>query len=304
VAKQLAAAGARVILAVRDPDKGRAALEAIRTAVDGAAVLQEDLDVASLASVRRFTDRLADARTTVDVLVNNAGIMDIPHRVLSPDGFELQLATNFLGHFALTAGLLDGLRASAGGSRVVNIGSLAISFPTTKLDLADLQSERRYAGMRAYGQSKLAALLFALELGRRSEDGGWGVTSTAAHPGSCPTNLQITGKLFGTDRVKRPVNATTLVMRLPGLHHGAEQGALSVLRAATDVDARNGDYFGPSRAFGAVGGPGHAPVPRVARRPGLAREVWERAAELTGAAWPPDATAARSAPAGPADGGR
>ncbi|GAA3735911.1 SDR family oxidoreductase [Streptomyces tremellae] len=296
VAKRLARAGARVVLAVRNPDKGRASLDAIRAEVQGAAVEQERLDVASLASVRDFTRRLAEAGAPVDILVNNAGIMDVPRREVTPDGFELQLATNFLGHFALTAGLLDALRASSGGGRVVNLGSLAVNFPTTRLDLADLQLQRRYSGMRAYGQSKLAALLFAFELGRRSGRGSWGVTSTAAHPGSCTTNLQVTGKRFGEDTTKRPVNATTLVMRVPGLHQGADQGALPVLRAATDPGARSGDYFGPSRNFEAVGAPGHARVPRAARDPRLAAGLWERAVELTGARWPGAGAAQGPAP--------
>ncbi|MFF3752473.1 SDR family oxidoreductase [Streptomyces sp. NPDC002018] len=299
VAKQLAGAGARVILAVRDPDKGRAAVEAIRAASPGAVVSQERLDVSSLASVRDFTDRLGGSGTPVDILVNNAGIMDVPRRELSVDGFELQLATNFLGHFALTGGLLDALRASSRGPRVVNIGSLAINFPTTRLDLADLQLERRYSGMRAYGQSKLAALLFAFELGRRSDLGSWGVTSTAAHPGSCATNLQVTGRRFGQDTVKRPVNATTLVMKIPGLHQGADRGALSVLRAATDANARSGDYFGPSRTFEAVGLPGPARIPRAARDPRLGGALWERASELTGTRWPGEGVAHRIPPASP-----
>lgn len=291
VAKQLARAGSRVVLAVRNREKGRVCVEAIRAAVPGAAVAQEHLDVSSLASVREFTARLTEAGTQVDILVNNAGIMGVPRRQLSVDGFELQLATNFLGHFALTGGLLGILRASPRGARVVNIGSLAVNFPTTRLDLDDLQGERRYSGMRAYGQSKLAALLFAFELGRRSTLGSWGVTSTAAHPGSCTTNLQVTGNRFGKDTTKRPVNATTLVMRLPGLHQGADQGALPVLRAATDVDALSGDYFGPSRNFEAVGAPRPARVPRLARQQQLATDLWVRAAELTDTRWPGESCA-------------
>jgi NAD(P)-dependent dehydrogenase (short-subunit alcohol dehydrogenase family) len=284
VAKQLAQAGADVVLAVRDPDKGRVAAQAVRV-VSHAAVTCEQVDVSSLESVHDFALRIDRADTRVDMLINNAGIMDIPRRAVSADGFELQLATNFLGPFALTALLADRLRASQG--RVVGLGTLAVSFPTTKLDLSDLQLERRYSGMRAYGQSKLATLLFAGELGRRSDLGHWGIESTAAHPGSAHTNLQITGKRFGkSNDGRRPVNATTLIMRLPGLHHGPDKGAESVVRAATDPQATSGDYFGPSGTFGTVGAPGRARFPSAARNTALAQSLWDAATALTGVRWP------------------
>lgn len=284
-AKRLAAAGAEVVLAVRDHDKGERAIKEILAAAPTAKVRQRELDVSSLSSVSDFAELLHGEGRPIDVLINNAGIMDVPRRVVTKDGFELQFATNFLGHFALTGRLLGLLRA-ASAPRVVNLGSLTISFPTTKLHLDDLQLERGYSGMRAYGQSKLAALLFAIELGRRSALGGWGIVSAAAHPGSCTTNLQVTGSQFGKATVQRPVNATTLVMRIPGLSHSADQGALSLLRAATGVDVESGDYFGPSRNFEAVGPPAPAKIPRPARKADAASALWTAAEGLTGVSWP------------------
>lgn len=287
-AKQLAQAGAQVVLAVRNLDKGRAAERTVRE-VARAEVTCEQVDVSSLESVRDFADRIGTAGTRVDMLINNAAIMDIPERAVSADGHELQLATNFLGPFALTALLADQLRASQG--RVVGISSLTAGFPNTKLDLSDIQMVHKYSGMRAYGRSKLATLLFAGELGRRSALGSWGFESTVAHPGSCATNLQITGKRFGKrNDGSRPVNATTLVMRLPGLHHRPDQGAQSIVRAATDPDAAAGEYFGPSGAFEAAGGPGHARLPAAARDAALAHALWDTATTLTDVHWPDPAT--------------
>jgi NAD(P)-dependent dehydrogenase (short-subunit alcohol dehydrogenase family) len=284
-AKQLAAAGAEVILAVRNPTKGESAIKQILAAVSRAKVEQCALDLSSLSSVQDFTQRMQRVSRPIDILVNNAGIMAIPHRVVTADGFEMQLGTNFLGHFALSGQLLDLLRA-APAPRVVNLGSVAARFPGATIHWDDLQLEKGYSGMKAYGQSKLAAILFALELGRRSEAGAWGIVSAAAHPGSATTNLQVTGNQFGKTSTKRPVNATTLVMKIPGLAHSAERGALPILKAATDPTVKSGDYFGPSRNFESVGPPKPATFPRLAKHADAGHRLWVAAEQLTGVRWP------------------
>ena len=284
-AKGLAAAGADVILAVRNPEKGESAIKRILAAVPKAQVEQCALDLSSLSSVLDFTKRMRQVGRPIDILVNNAGIMAIPRRVVTADGFEMQLGTNFLGHFALSGQRLDLLRA-APAPRVVNLGSVAARFPGAAMHWDDLQLEKGYSGMKAYGQSKLAAILFALELGRRSEAGTWGIVSSAAHPGSATTNLQVTGNQFGMTNAKRPVNATTLVMKIPGLAQSAGNGALPILKAATDPTVKSGDYFGPSRNFESVGPPKPATLPRVTKDPEAGRKLWVAAEQLTGVRWP------------------
>jgi NAD(P)-dependent dehydrogenase (short-subunit alcohol dehydrogenase family) len=283
-AKQLAAAGAEVVLAVRNPDKGENAIKRILAEVPKAQVWQSALDLSSLASVLDFTGRMRQRGRPIDLLVNNAGVMAIPRRAVTADGFEMQLGTNFLGHFALSGQLLDLLRA-APAPRVVNLGSVAARFPGAAMHWDDLQLEKGYAGMKAYGQSKLATILFALELGRRSEAGSWGIVSAAAHPGSATTNLQVTGSQFGKSTMKRPVNATTLIMKVPGMSQSAAKGALPILKAATDAAVNSGDYFGPSRNFEAVGPPKPATLPRRAKDPEAGRRLWVAAEQLTGVKW-------------------
>ena len=178
----LAKAGAEVILTGRDDRKGRSAIEKISREVTGARVSYEHLDLASLASVADFAQRM-QARQSLDLLINNAGVMALPRRQTTADGFEMQFGTNHLGHFALTARLMPLLRR-ASGPRVVSVSSLA--HRTGLIDFDDLQGARVYAPWKAYGQSKLATLMFALELQRRSDAAGWNLISNAAHPGICP----------------------------------------------------------------------------------------------------------------------
>jgi NAD(P)-dependent dehydrogenase (short-subunit alcohol dehydrogenase family) len=185
MALALAKAGADVILTGRDDGKGQSAIEKIGRQVTGAKVNYERLDLASLASIADFAQRMG-ARRSLDLLINNAGVMALPRRQVTADGFEMQLGTNHLGHFALTARLMPLLRR-ADGSRVVSVSSLA--HRTGLIDFNDLQGERLYSPWKAYGQSKLACLMFALELQRRSEAAGWNVISNAAHPGFDRTNL-------------------------------------------------------------------------------------------------------------------
>ena len=186
-AKALAGAGAAVVLTGRNAAKGEAALQHIRAAYPNATIRYEDLDLASLASVAAFADRFASAHASVDVLVNNAGVMMPPARHLTADGFELQFGTNYLGHFALTAHLLPLLRAG-NRPRVVSLSSIAHKLQAA-IHFDDLQWQRRYSPWAAYAQSKLAMLVFAIELQRRSDAAGWGLLSVAAHPGYARTGL-------------------------------------------------------------------------------------------------------------------
>src|SRR2546423_6955401 len=181
----LAKAGSEVILTGRDDRKGRSAIEKISHEVIGARISYEQLDLASLASIADFAQRI-HARQSLDLLINNAGVMALPRRQTTTDGFEMQFGTNHLGHFALTARLMPLLRRAT-GPRVVSVSSLA--HRTGFIDFDDLQGARVYSPWKAYGQSKLACLMFALELQRRSDAAGWNLISNAAHPGLARTNL-------------------------------------------------------------------------------------------------------------------
>jgi NAD(P)-dependent dehydrogenase (short-subunit alcohol dehydrogenase family) len=185
----LAKAGSEIILTGRDDRKGRSVIEKISRDVTGAKMSYEHLDLASLASVADFAQRM-HARHSLDLLINNAGVMALPNRQATADGFEMQFGTNHLGHFALTARLMPLLRR-ASGPRVVSVSSLA--HRTGYIDFADLQGARVYSPWKAYGQSKLATLMFALELQRRSDAAAWNLISNAAHPGFARTNLFASG---------------------------------------------------------------------------------------------------------------
>jgi NAD(P)-dependent dehydrogenase (short-subunit alcohol dehydrogenase family) len=263
-ARALAAKGARVIVACRNEAKGRDAEERLRRRVPNAEVRFESLDLGSLASVRAFADKLGAAEGRLDLLVNNAGVMMTP-RGKTADGFETQLGTNHLGHFALTGLLLDRLR-KAPAARVVNVSSLA-HFPG-RIDFDDLQAERSYDPMRAYGQSKLANLLFTRELTRRFLAAGIPALSAAAHPGSTRTELQRHSRLMTA--------VVRLVSQLP------PQGALPSLYAATAPDVRGGEYFGPSRMFGMLGPPERARSSPRSKDTATARRLWEVSEQLTG----------------------
>src|SRR3984893_7748123 len=227
----LAKAGAEVILTGRDDRKGQSAIENISREVIGAKTSYEHLDLASIASTADFAQRMG-VRQSLDLLINNAGVMALPRRQTTADGFEMQFGTNYLGHFALTARLMRLLRRSS-GPRVVSVSSLA--HRTGFIDFGDLQGAR--APWKAYGQSKLACLIFALELQRQSDAGGWNLTSNAAHPGFSRTNLFASGP-GGLLSV-----ATDFAAPLFG--HSAADGARPILFAATSPHAELGAYYGP-----------------------------------------------------------
>lgn len=279
-ARALAIAGADVVLATRSEPKGEAAAAEIRAAAPGATVVREALDLSDLASVAEFAVGRRAGGRPIDLLINNAGIMALPQRRTSVDGFELQLASNYLGHFALTAQMLD-LLLQAEAPRVVTLSSGVVWGARIHFD--DLGLERRYSPWQAYRQSKLATLIFALELDRRSRTNGWGILSVAAHPGASRTNLQTTGPRDG----KGPGgwDLTALTMKVPGMWQSAAEGALPTLFAATSPDAQLGAYYGPSRRFGLVGPPGPARIPARARDEQTARELWAASEQLTGASW-------------------
>jgi NAD(P)-dependent dehydrogenase (short-subunit alcohol dehydrogenase family) len=278
----LAGAGATVVLTGRNDIKGRNALERIRAHYPSADVSYETLDLASLASVADFAGRFAISRPSLDLLINNAGVMALPKRRMTQDGFEMQLGANYLGHYALTAGLLPQLRRGF-RPRVVNLSSLA--HRSGAIDFDDLQSERSYRPMRAYRQSKLATLMFALELQRRSDAAGWGLMSNAAHPGAARTDLIANGP-----------GASSLAGRLgrlllPYISHSAAAGALPTLFAATSPDARAGGYYGPDW-FELKGPPVEAKIAPQAKDEAVAAMLWEVSATLTGVSFDQYAAAA------------
>ncbi|WJX98711.1 SDR family oxidoreductase [Curtobacterium sp. SP.BCp] len=276
-ATRLAAAGASVVLAVRTVSKGEDAARDVRAAHPDVDVEVRELDLADLASVRRFADGIAADDRPLDVLVNNAGVMAPPKRFETVDGFELQFGTNFLGPFALTNLLLPVLlRAEA--PRVATMSSLAALFGTVRFP--DLQWERGYNGWRAYGQSKLADLLLALHLHRLAVERDWDLVSTAAHPGYTRTNLQSAGRSLGRSKPVR-----THDRALP-FTQDVEQGSEPLLYAAVGPNAVGGAYYGPA-GFGGLTGPTTvASVPRSARSADLARSLWAVAEDLTGTAPP------------------
>jgi NAD(P)-dependent dehydrogenase (short-subunit alcohol dehydrogenase family) len=274
IAQELARHGAQVVLACRDTRKGDAAAARIRGEAPGAELKVARLDLADLASVRRFADWYTDSRGGLDLLVNNAGVMALPHR-RTADGFEMQFGTNHLGHFALTGLLLPALleRPSA---RVVTMSSGAHQLGRFNFD--DLQRERRYQRWMAYGQSKLANLLFAFELARRAALADLDLTSVAAHPGYAATNLQLAGARMEGSGLK--ARFAELGNRL--FAQSDTQGALPALYAATMPDVTGGEYFGPDGRTGMRGYPTRAGTNKAARDPELARRLWTASEELTG----------------------
>jgi len=258
---ELARAGADVVLGCRDEARGTEALERVRREIPTARLTLERLDLSALSSVREFAERLRASSPRLDILVNNAGVMAIPARTLTSDGFEMQFGVNHLGHFALTGLLLDHLLA-AEKPRVVTVSSGVAAWG--KLDLDNLQSERRYRPMGAYAQTKLANLLFMRELDRRVRPRD--LVSVAAHPGATVTNLQ--RHAFG--RITKIIGQS------------AEWGALPSLYAATAPGVAGGSYFGPRDRFGLGGPPTLVSLPGQARSVDLALRLWEASERLTG----------------------
>ena len=274
-ARMLAEHGARVILAGRNAKKGAEALSRIRAVAVKADIEFEMVDLGSLASVAAFAARMLAAGEPIDILVNNAGVMTPPTRQTTSDGFELQFGTNYLSHFALTAQLLPLLRA-ASEARVVSLSSVAAR--QGSIDFANLQSDP-YAPMMAYSQSKLACLMFAFELQRRSDANNWGIASLAAHPGVARTDLIVNG--IGD---KGP--AAFARRYLSFLFAPVPQAALPTLFAATAPEARPGSYHGPKGLLETRGRVGEASSPKRSLDATVARQLWETSEKLSGVHFP------------------
>jgi NAD(P)-dependent dehydrogenase (short-subunit alcohol dehydrogenase family) len=273
-ARELARAGAIVVLACRDTAKGEAAGAAITKAAPDARLELAALDLGSLESVKSFASRFKGEHETLDLLINNAGVMAPPRR-LTADGFELQFGTNHLGHFALTGLLIDRM-AGRPGARVVTVSSGAHRMG--RIDFDNLNWERKYRRWGAYGQSKLANLLFAFELDRRLQAAGSAVRSMAAHPGYAATNLQSAA----APRMDRMLmSATNLIFA-----QSAEMGALPTLYAATFPDLDGGVYIGPGGLFEQRGYPKRVGTTPEAKDEAVARRLWEVSEEMTGVRFP------------------
>jgi NAD(P)-dependent dehydrogenase (short-subunit alcohol dehydrogenase family) len=279
-AERLAAAGARVVLAVRTVAKGEAARDEILAAHPGAALEVRRLDLADLASVQAFADGLLADRVPVDMLLNNAGVMAPPRRFTTTGGFELQFGSNVLGPFALTLRLLP-LLLAAPAPRVVMMSSGAAHVGRIRFD--DLQWERRYSAWGAYAQTKLADLMIARQLARIADERGWVLRSAAAHPGFTRTNLQSAGPNLGRSR---PSLSSWAMTALPMPAQEPSQGAEPMLFAATDPAAENGGYYGPTGFLEFTGPTGVARIPARARDASVAARLWTVAEELTGVALP------------------
>lgn len=271
-ARMLAAAGAFTVLAGRDERKGRQALGTIRRRVPNARISFQRLDLASLQSIQIFAEAIGP--DPVDLLINNAGVMAPPNRLLTKDGFELQFGTNHLGHFALTGRLLS-LLTKAEAPRVVVLSSGIAAFG--RIDFDDLQSEHPYAPNAAYMQSKLANLLFVRSLHARSLQHGWNILPVAAHPGHARTDLITNG-------AGQPQGAKRLLIRMlqAVASQDAASGALPTLLAATGQDVQALDYFGPTGFLHQKGPAGKLIMPRNSQDDSVAERLWARSQDLTG----------------------
>jgi NAD(P)-dependent dehydrogenase (short-subunit alcohol dehydrogenase family) len=268
----LAGKGAHVVLAVRNLAKGQEAADKIKAANPNAVVVLQELDLASLDSVRKAADALRTAHPRIDLLINNAGLMYVPTRETTKDGFEMQFGTNHLGHFALTGLLLDNMLA-VDGSRVVTVSSVGHRI-LARIHFEDPHLTRKYNRVEAYGQSKLANLMFTYDLQRRLTLKGAATVALAAHPGVADTELMRYLPDFIPDFMWRSVAQP------------ADKGALPTLRAATDPDARGGQYYGPDGIGEVKGSPKVVASSAQSRNEELQRRLWAMSEELTGVKYP------------------
>ena len=268
----LAGKGAHVVMAVRNLDKGNEALQRIQGAHPNAQVTLQELDLSSLDSTRKAAEAIASAYPRIDLLINNAGVMYVPSREATSDGFEMQFGTNHLGHFALTGLLLDNL-IGVDGSRVVTVSSVGHRI-MAKIHFDDLNWERSYNRVKAYGQSKLANLMFTYELQRRLAAKGAPTVALAAHPGFSDTELMRHLPGFIPDSLWK-------VVAQP-----AEMGALPTLRAATDPGAQGGQYYGPDGIGEAKGNPKVVASSAQSHDEAIQRRLWAVSEELTGVTFP------------------
>ncbi len=284
IAARLAAAGAEVIMPVRNTRKGEAAVAAIRTQHPQAKLSLEDLDLSSFASVAELGQKLCAEGAPIHVLVNNAGVMTPPARQTTADGFELQFGTNHLGHFALTAQLLPLLRA--GRARVTSQTSVAARNGAINWD--DLNWDHSYDGMAAYRQSKIAVGLFGLELSRRSAAAGWGITSNIAHPGVAPTSLLAARPEVGRAKDTLGVRLIRLLSARGIMVGTVESAKLPALLAAASAQAKNGAFYGPQWPGHVGGPPGTQKLWKPLRDSANAARLWTVSQELTGVSFASD----------------
>jgi NAD(P)-dependent dehydrogenase (short-subunit alcohol dehydrogenase family) len=278
MAARLAAAGAEVLMPVRNARKGEAALAKILQQTPGAKVSLRSLDLSSLDSVAALGKALLDEGQPIHLLINNAGVMTPPDRQTTADGYELQFGINHLGHFALVAHLLPLLRA--GQARVTSQVSVAANQGAINWD--DLNWERSYNGMKAYSQSKIAFGLFGLELNRRSEAGGWGITSNLSHPGVAPTSLLAARPEVGRNNDTLRVRMIRAMSARGILVGTVETAKLPALYAATSPDAKGGGFYGPSGPMHLGGPPAEQKLYSRLTSTEEAHRVWQTCEELVG----------------------
>jgi NAD(P)-dependent dehydrogenase (short-subunit alcohol dehydrogenase family) len=271
-ALELARAGGEVVMTARTATKGQDAVERVRREVPQAKVRYEQLDLASLRSVREFARRVAGGGK-LDLLVNNAGVMRIPVRQETEDGFEMQMGTNFMGPFALTLLLMPALLKS-NAPRVTTVSSGAADMGLKRIRIEDMQWKQGYKPWKAYCQSKLADLMLMTELGRRSEAAGRRVLSNGAHPGFARTNLQTSGP--GREMLAIERFLATF------MSHDAAHGSMPTLRAATEVGATQGSYYAPDQFFQMKGDAVLISLPKPAQDAEAAGRLWEISERLTG----------------------
>jgi NAD(P)-dependent dehydrogenase (short-subunit alcohol dehydrogenase family) len=273
----LAVAGADVVIADQNETQAHWAVGQIRAVAPAALVRFEKVDLSDLESIAAFAGRLKRAKTSVDLLINNAGIFALPRRQVNAAGIEMQFAVNYLGAFALTGMLLPLLAASV-QPRVVQVSSISYSMGSIQLD--DLQMERGYSRWKAYFQSKLALMLFTQELARRSRAAGWRILAAAAHPGYARTGLFASGP--------GAASLLNLLHRTMGVHlsHTAEQGALPTLYAASAPEILPGGFYGPTGPLGLIGNPDAIAIDPKGLDCEMAQALWGRSEQLTGVEWP------------------
>lgn len=277
-ALELARHGAHVLLGCRNYAKGQAALERLLREAPGASAELVELDMASLSSIRAFAGDFAARGIALDLLINNAGVMALPKREVTADGFERQFGTNHLGHFALTGLLIPQLLA-APAPRVVTVASLA--HRNGKIAFDNLQRERGYKPWDAYGESKLANILFANELNRRAVAAHSKLVSMPVHPGVSRTSIVDNGP--GSSGLK----AVVLKMLAPVIMQPDAAGALPTLYAATSPEARGGEYIGPDGLMEMKGSPVVVQPRPHALDQAVAQRLWTVSEELTGVMYPP-----------------
>lgn len=274
----LARKRAHVVLACRSPQRAGDALASLKGAVPGASVEVMQLDLASLKSIRAFAEAYRGKHAKLHGLVNNAGLMALPY-TKTEDGFEMQLGTNHLGHFALTGLLLPTLLETE-GARIVSVASQAHRMGRMHWD--DLMGERRYEAWEWYGQSKLANLLFVYELQRRLEGAGKKTIALACHPGYSATALQHKGPEMEGSKLKGAIMSIGNAL----LAQSSAMGALPTLRAATDPDAKGGEYYGPRGLGEFVGYPKKVSSNRLSHDREQQKRLWDESVKLTGVQYP------------------